>query len=58
MNGVFKPFLDSFVIAFVENILVYLKSKKKHVYHLRLVLGVLREQKLNPKISEVNFGCL
>ncbi|WMV38641.1 hypothetical protein MTR67_032026, partial [Solanum verrucosum] len=41
MNGVFKPFLDSFVIVFIDDILVYSKSEKEHANHLHSVLGVL-----------------
>ncbi|WMV41399.1 hypothetical protein MTR67_034784 [Solanum verrucosum] len=38
-NGVFKPFLDSFVIVFIDAILVYLMSKEEHFDHLHIVLG-------------------
>ena len=49
VNGVFKPFLDSFVIVFIDDILVYSKSEKEHDDHLRSVLGVLGKQKLYAK---------
>ncbi|KAH0764699.1 hypothetical protein KY285_000570 [Solanum tuberosum] len=46
MNGVFKPFLDSFVIIFIDDILVYSKSKEEHADHLRIILGILGKQNL------------
>ncbi|KAH0632992.1 hypothetical protein KY284_035778 [Solanum tuberosum] len=45
MYGVFKPFLDSFVIVFTDDILVYSKTKEEYVDHLHIVLGVLGRQK-------------
>ena len=56
MNGVFKPFLDSFVIAFIDDILVYLKSEEEHVNHLRTILGVLGKQSLYAKFSKCEFS--
>jgi len=41
MNDVFKPFLDSFVIVFIDDIFVYSKCEEEHANHLRIVLGVL-----------------
>ena len=46
MNVIFKPYLDLFVIVFIDDILVYSKSKKEHEEHLRMVLEMLREKKL------------
>ena len=55
MNGIFKPYLDLFVIVFIDDILVYSKSKKEHEEHLRIVLEMLREKKLYAKFSKFEF---
>jgi hypothetical protein len=43
MNGVFRDYLNKFVIVFLDDILVYSKSEEEHEQHLRMVLQVLRE---------------
>ncbi|XP_068319687.1 uncharacterized protein [Pyrus communis] len=55
MNRVFQPFLDRFVIVFIDDILVYSKSKAKHVRHLTLLLKRLREHQLYAKFSKCQF---
>ena len=55
MNGVFKPFLDKFVVVFIDDILVYSKTKEEHVEHLKLTLEVLRREKLYAKFSKCEF---
>ncbi|WMV40988.1 hypothetical protein MTR67_034373 [Solanum verrucosum] len=45
MNGVFKTFLDLFIIVFIDDIFVHSKSEEEHVDHLRIVLGVLGKQR-------------
>ena len=55
MNEIFKPYLDLFVIVFIDDILVYSKSKKEHEEHLRMVLEVLREKKHYAKFSKCEF---
>ena len=55
MNGVFKPYLDSFVIVFIDDILIYSRSKEEHEHHLRIVLGILKEKKLYAKFSKCEF---
>ena len=55
MNRVFRPFLDRFVIVFINNILVYSRSEEEHAMHLRLVLQTLREHQLYAKFSKCEF---
>ncbi|XP_070025032.1 uncharacterized protein [Nicotiana sylvestris] len=50
-----KPYLDSFVIMFVNDILVYSRSREEHEQHLRIVLQTLRENKLYAKFSKCKF---
>ncbi|GJY79974.1 RNA-directed DNA polymerase, partial [Tanacetum coccineum] len=51
MNRVFHEFLDKFVIVFIDDILVFSKSKEEHEEHLRTVLQILRQEKLYAKFS-------
>ena len=55
MNGVFRDFLDEFVIVFIDDILVYSKTREDHERHLRVVLERLREQQLFAKLSKCSF---
>ena len=55
MNGVFRYYLDKLVIVFLDNILVYSKTKEEHEQHLRMVLQVLREHQLYTKLSKCSF---
>ena len=55
MNGLFRPYLDSFVIVFIDDILVYSKTEEDHVRHLRIGLQRLREEKLYAKFSKCEF---
>jgi hypothetical protein len=55
MNGIFRNYLDKFVIVFLDDILIYSKSKEDHEHHLRLVLQVMREHQLYAKLSKCSF---
>jgi hypothetical protein len=55
MNHIFRNYLDRFVIVFLDDILIYSKSKEEHEHHLRLVLQVLREHQLYAKLSKCSF---
>ena len=52
MNRVFHPYLDQFVVVFIEDILVYSKNEQEHEQHLRIVLQTLREKQLYAKLRK------
>jgi hypothetical protein len=55
MNKVFMDYLDTFVVIFIDDILVYSKSEAEHEKHLKLMLQRLREHKLYAKLSKCEF---
>ncbi|KAA3480029.1 DNA/RNA polymerases superfamily protein [Gossypium australe] len=55
MNRVFQPYLDLFVMVFIDDILVYSRSEEEHDSHLRMVLQNLREKQLYAKFSKCEF---
>jgi hypothetical protein len=55
MNCIFHPYLDKFVVVFIDDILIYSKFEEEHAEHLRIVLETLREKKLYAKLSKCEF---
>ena len=55
MHRVFQPYLDKFVVVFVDDILIYFQSEWEHEYHLRIVLQLLRDHQLYAKFSKCEF---
>jgi len=55
MNKIFHPYLDGFVFVFIDDTLVYSKTREQHVEHLRVVLQTLKDKKIYGKLSKCAF---
>ena len=56
MNRVFAPYLDQFVMVFINDIQIYSNIKEEHAEHLRIVLQTLRQEKLYESLVNALFG--
>ena len=55
MNRVFKPYLDQFVMVFIDDILVYSRRREEHESHLSIVLQTLKDKQLYAKLKKCEF---
>nr|GFA37409.1 putative reverse transcriptase domain-containing protein [Tanacetum cinerariifolium] len=55
MNRVCKPYLDKFIIVFIDDILIYSRNEEEHANHLRIILELLKNEKLYAKFSKFEF---
>jgi hypothetical protein len=55
MHRIFRPYMEKFIVVFINDILSYSKSSEEHTTHLKLVLDKLREHKLYAKFSKCEF---
>ncbi|GJR24690.1 putative reverse transcriptase domain-containing protein [Tanacetum coccineum] len=55
MNRVCKSYLDKFMIVFIDDILIYSRNKEEHANHLRIILELLKKEKLYAKFSKCDF---
>ncbi|GKA43777.1 hypothetical protein Tco_0736501 [Tanacetum coccineum] len=55
INRVCKPYLDKFVIVFIDDILIYSRNEEEHAHHLRVILELLRKENLYAKFSKCDF---
>jgi hypothetical protein len=52
MNNIFQPYLDKFVVVYLDDILIYSKTKEQHLQHVRTILNTLREHQLYAKVTK------
>ncbi|GKC94500.1 putative reverse transcriptase domain-containing protein [Tanacetum coccineum] len=55
MNRVCKPYLDKFMIVFIDDILIYSRNKKEHEEHLKLILRLLKKEEFYANFSKCEF---
>jgi len=55
MNKIFKPFLDKFIVVFIDDILIYSRTQEAHAEYMRLILAIMREKHLYAKLSKCEF---
>ncbi len=55
MNDIFREYLDQFVVVYLDDILIYSRTREEHVEHVQKVLEILQQHKLYAKISKCEF---
>ena len=55
INNILYEYLDLFYIAYLNNILIYLKNREEYIKYIKLVLKVLKSKDLKLKLEKCNF---
>ena len=55
MNHIFRPYLDRFVVVFIDVILIYSKTREEHEEHLRIVWQILKDKQLYSRLDKCEF---
>ena len=55
MNNIFQLYLDKFVIVYLDDILIYSKTKEEHLKHVHIILETLRKHQLYAKLAKCEF---
>ena len=56
MNDIFRPFIDEFVLVYLDDILVFSRTWDEHVFHVKKVFDVLKREEIYVKLSKCEFG--
>ncbi|GIM05343.1 hypothetical protein Vretimale_9815, partial [Volvox reticuliferus] len=56
MDSIFHPCIDRFIVCYLDDILVYSKTKEEHLQHLRLILDTLHKERLSPRRSKCHWA--
>ena len=56
MNDIFREYLDKFVVVYLDDILIYSRTKEEHLQHVRIVLSTLRKHKLYAKLKKCELA--
>ena len=56
MNDIFQEYLDKFIVVYLDDILIYSRTKEEHLQHVRTILSTLRKHKLYAKLKKYELA--